>query len=251
MSNNHMKPSLGLTGYSAGIIVESWRLWEQLSKSPLYSTQTRSFWWLDADYFELTFGDKMLPVVIAQGASMVADATERLAGSGAQVIIRLGTTGGLSRDSSIGDLVIPFSAIRDEGTSGFYLPAGVPAVADLSLVLALCERVAGLLSKQLLPTLVWSTDGRWVESAADIELYSTLNVQAVDMESAALFAVGMKRGVKTASVSVITDVPIRDMSGEQSDRDDSRRDWNRVLNTCQTIFPKILEIALLYGFKVY
>jgi len=42
----------------------------------------------------------------------------------------LGMCGGLRRRYKVGDYLVPVASIRDEGTSGFYFPSEVPALAN-------------------------------------------------------------------------------------------------------------------------
>lgn len=52
----------------------------------------------------------------------------------ATTFIRVGGSGGLQEQMSVGDLVIATGAVRDEGTSHAYVPAQFPAIADYQLV---------------------------------------------------------------------------------------------------------------------
>jgi len=64
------------------------------------------------------------------GCPSAAIAVEELANLGAKVFIRIGTCGALRKGIKTGDLIIPFAAIRAEGTSKEYIPLEFPAVAD-------------------------------------------------------------------------------------------------------------------------
>jgi uridine phosphorylase len=59
-------------------------------------------------------------------------------------MIRCGTSGGLSRDVALGDMVITQAAYRLESTSLEYVGEGYPAVADLEVTLSLMEAAAQL-----------------------------------------------------------------------------------------------------------
>jgi uridine phosphorylase len=172
---------------------------------------------------------------------MAVDALERLAGAGARSVVRIGTTGGLQRSQSISDVVLPFCAVRNEGTSGHYLRADMPACADLALV----ERIrAALLSRcgvDTLPTMSWTTDGRWVESDRDILELSGLGVSAVDMETAALFAAGLLRRIAVASVSVIADLPILHVGEAFKGLPPGEAEWNLVVRRSQDVLRAVLD----------
>ena len=78
------------------------------------------------------------------GAPATAIALEELARVGAEVFIRVGTTGALRRDVSVGDVVISTGAVRLEGTSRHYVMPEYPAVASYDVVLALIDAAESL-----------------------------------------------------------------------------------------------------------
>jgi uridine phosphorylase len=52
---------------------------------------------------------------------------------GVRRCVSIGTAGAVQPDAEPGDIVLLTGAVRDEGTSYHYLPAGAPAVPDASL----------------------------------------------------------------------------------------------------------------------
>lgn len=58
---------------------------------------------------------------------------------GKPAFIRIGSSGVLREDIELGELIITTGAVRLEGTSGFYVDDGYPAVADYQVVAALVE----------------------------------------------------------------------------------------------------------------
>ncbi|HET8798098.1 MAG TPA: hypothetical protein VFO89_10450 [Thermoanaerobaculia bacterium] len=225
--------------YSSGVILESWRLWEALQEE--HAARRISEWRLDSDYFELE-ESPAIAVVIAQGASIAVDALERLAGSGASRVVRLGTTGGLQPSMSVGDVALPYAAIRGEGTSRCYLPPHVPALAALPLVEALAARLSAHCGTAIAPCIGWTTDGRWVESDAEIREFSALGVSVVDMESAALFSAAMVRSVQAASVSIVADLPILHIGSEFKGLPAGEEEWRLVLRRARAAFAALLDV---------
>ncbi|MDG6939523.1 MAG: uridine phosphorylase [Nitrososphaerota archaeon] len=73
------------------------------------------------------------------GGPAAAIAIEELLRVGADTLLRVGTTGGLSKRIGIGDLIITTGAVRLDGTSGQYVMPGYPAVASYEVVTALVE----------------------------------------------------------------------------------------------------------------
>ncbi len=73
------------------------------------------------------------------GGPSAAIAVEELSRLGADTFIRVGTAGGLQPFVEPGDLVVAQAAVRDEGTSRWYLPIEFPAVASYDVVEALAQ----------------------------------------------------------------------------------------------------------------
>lgn len=71
------------------------------------------------------------------GCPSTAIAIEELVRCEADTFVRVGTSGRMQPNMSIGDLIVATAAIRDEGTSQHYLPLAFPAVADPMVVQAL------------------------------------------------------------------------------------------------------------------
>ena len=68
------------------------------------------------------------------GCPSTAIAVEELVHIGAQVFIRIGTSGTVEGYAEKGDIFIATAAVRDDGTSKQYMPIEFPAVADLDIV---------------------------------------------------------------------------------------------------------------------
>lgn len=73
------------------------------------------------------------------GSPSTAIVLEELLRVGADTFIRVGTSGGISPDLRVGDLVISTGAVRLEGTTKQYVVPEYPAVASYEVVLALIE----------------------------------------------------------------------------------------------------------------
>jgi len=73
------------------------------------------------------------------GCPSTAIAIEELANLGVDTFIRVGTCGALQKNIQAGDLIIPFAAIRAEGTSKEYVPSEFPAVATPQIYQALIQ----------------------------------------------------------------------------------------------------------------
>jgi len=153
-----------------------------------------------------------LPITIAStgvGCPSTAICVEDLILSGVDTIVRVGTSGGLSEQVKLRDLVIATGAVREEGTSIQYVPLAYPAVADYQLVHSLVE-AASEFGHPFHVGIVHSKDAIYIEvpeTIPDMEeqqrllkVWTRANVLATDMESSLLFSLGTIRGIRTSSI---------------------------------------------------
>jgi uridine phosphorylase len=89
-------------------------------------------------------GEKVSVTSTGIGGPSTAIAVEELIAIGADTFIRVGTSGGMQPEQVPGEMAIALAAIRDEGTSMHYLPAEFPAVADITVTLALKQAAINL-----------------------------------------------------------------------------------------------------------
>lgn len=170
-------------------------------------------------------GRRILAISTGMGGPSAAICVEELADLGVRDMIRIGSCGALQKDLSLGQLVLCDRAVCDDGTSQTYhnylryadeeldrkmgtgLPAdakGEPAICwawgDPKLLEA-CQKAA---KGQGFSCVTGSTrchDALYQREKPKLdEFYSARGVLASDMETAALFAVGAFRGVRTASI---------------------------------------------------
>jgi len=108
-----------------------------------------------------------LPITAAStgiGAPGTAVLLEELAKLGATTFIRIGNSGGLSAELSLGDLVVTTGAVRDDGTSRSYVVPEYPAVADHAIVAALV-RAAADVGRRAHAGITWSLDAFYARNA--------------------------------------------------------------------------------------
>ena len=68
------------------------------------------------------------------GCPSTAIAVEELSHIGAEVFIRIGTSGSVDKSAKKGDIFIATAAVRDDGTSKQYIPIEFPAIASHNVV---------------------------------------------------------------------------------------------------------------------
>ena len=143
---------------------------------------------------------------LGTGPSATAAQIELQASRGVTNVILIGTAGGLSTYQRPGEIVLPDSAVRADGTSDHYAPPDVPARPDDSLRTAfgrfLAER--GIVGKS---APCWTTAAAFRTTPEELDYYARLGVVAVEEEAAALFIVGAARGIRSAAALVLDGVP--------------------------------------------
>jgi uridine phosphorylase len=158
------------------------------------------------------FTDSALPCAIGHpgvGAPLVTGFLEEVIALGARKFIVCGGAGTIESAHSIGKLLAPISAVRDEGTSYHYLaPSREVAPTPGAL-----DAVKATLAERKIPfTLAktWTTDGFYRETRGKIDQRKEEECECVEMEAAALFAAARFREVELAEILYAGD----DLTGE-------------------------------------
>jgi len=139
------------------------------------------------------------------GAPYAVMVFETLAAWGVQTVLFLGWCGSVNSSLRNGDIVLPDSAIVDEGTSLHYhqvtgaivRPHAEPFEA---LQQALIQRQANHCAGR-----VWSTDGIFRETPAQISKFKAQGAVAVEMEVSALFSSAQFYDLTMAALLVVSD----------------------------------------------
>ena len=138
------------------------------------------------------------------GAPAAAMVLEELVELGASRFVSLGFAGALSNDLDFEDVVVCSKALRDEGVSHHYLEPARYSFPSESLSAHLLRALA--VDREVVsvgPT--WTIDAIFRETMAEATAYRDEGILTVDMEAAALFAVGEVLGVDVASIFTISD----------------------------------------------
>lgn len=149
---------------------------------------------------------KDLRVTVAttgMGAPSLAIVLEELIRLGGKIFIRVGSAGGINPEIDVGDIVIATGSIRDDGTSPKYLPIEFPGVPDFDLTSLLIKKAEENL-KKFYYGVVLSSDGFYEGYDEKImKIFVESGVQAVEMESGAVFIISQRRLTKSAGIFVI------------------------------------------------
>jgi uridine phosphorylase len=137
------------------------------------------------------------------GAPFAVLVAEELFASGCEALVSVSSAGLVAADVRPPFFVLIDRALRDEGTSYHYLPPARFADADV----ALASAVAGALDGTATPLLrgaSWTTDAPFRESAALIERRRAEGIVSVEMEAAALLALGQALGKPVTCIAHVT-----------------------------------------------
>ena len=129
---------------------------------------------------------------------------EELVAFGVRRFVSVGLAGGLRPDQQPGGLVVADRALRDEGTSAYYLPPdeAVDASGPLTRRLADALERAG---HPYMQVAVCTTDAPYRTTRAAVERWTRAGGAAVEMEAAGLFAAASRRGVELAAGCCLAD----------------------------------------------
>jgi uridine phosphorylase len=187
-------------------------------------------------FFELEVDGKRLALFHpGVGAPIAAGMLEGAIALGCSKFIACGGAGVLDRDIAVGHIIVPRSAVRDEGTSYHYLPPS-REVAASPAGLAAIEEVLQRHGIKYLVSKTWTTDAPYRETPAKVQLRRSEGCLAVDMEAAAFFAVARFRGVTFGQMLYAGD----DVSGDEWDH----RDWGSQMSVRERLFWLAAEACL-------
>ncbi len=164
--------------------------------------------WRDPDHFPRAwYGEHRglrVSVTGVFGGPMAALVTHVYCAAGVPAVIQLGWYGALQAGSSLGEVVVPRHAEREDGASDWYLPKGIlaDASADLADGVAHQLRLRGIEPDR---HAIYSTPAILAESREVIADWSRHGWHGVDMETAATFAVAKSLGARRAAALVRID----------------------------------------------
>ena len=111
-----------------------------LDPSAVFLTSHRDY----TSWLARVSGEPVLVMSTGMGGPCMSFAVEELARLGVTTFLRVGTTGSMQEGLELGDLVIDRASVRRDGASKAYAPAVYPAVADMTVTLALMKAAESL-----------------------------------------------------------------------------------------------------------
>lgn len=133
------------------------------------------------------------------GAPLAGSLLEEMIARGCKKFVACGGCGVLDKNIAVGHLLLPVSALRDEGMSYHYLPPSREVEADPK-ALAVLERVLDRHGIEYLRTKTWTMDAIYRETENKAKAYLDEGCLAVEMEAAAFFAIAKFRNVRFGQI---------------------------------------------------
>ncbi len=171
------------------------------------------------------------------GAAGTAGVLEEMIAIGIKKIIVCGGAGGIRKDLTFGHLIVPTSAVRDEGLSYHYVAPARLIEADKNIN----SIIESELTKQNIKYIMgktWTTDAIFRETKDKIAMRVDEGCLCVEMEAAAFMAVAQFRGVQLGQILYCGD----DVSGDTWDK----RQWNKR----EDIRENLVEVSLGICLKI-
>lgn len=145
--------------------------------------------------YEIEYAKKKMGLFLSRvGAPACVAGLEEIIALGAKKIIQFGSCGVLNQSCIGNKIIIPSSAVRDEGTSYHYFAASEEINADSSSI----DIARQCLEKHDIPYVVgkiWTTDAIYRETRKVIEERKAQGCIAVEMECSASLAVARFRNI--------------------------------------------------------
>jgi uridine phosphorylase len=180
-------------------------------------------------------GTKVALVHPGVGAPLAAGLLEEVIALGCRKFIVAGSAGVLQKEIAVGHVIVPRSAVRDEGTSYHYLPPAREVQAHPEAVQAI-EKVLQAHHCPYLLGKTWTTDAFYRETPMKVQRRKAEGCLTVEMEAAAFFAVAQFRGAVLGQMLYAGD----DLGGDEWDP----RHWDERGSVREKLFWLAAEACL-------
>lgn len=169
------------------------------------------------------------------GAPMAVGQLEELKARGFENFVVFGTCGVLDKELAADRIILPSSALRDEGTSYHYAPASDEIAYDPALLWTM-EKALERAGVDYVRAKSWTTDAFYRETAAKVKRRLEAGAQVVEMEASAIMAWAQFRQAKVYQFFYTADY----VDHHQNEWD--KREQERHAD-CMTFFDIALEIV--------
>ncbi len=126
-----------------------------------------------------------------------------------KTVLMLGMCGGLHPQVKKGEFILPMAAIRNEGTSEFYMPKRVPALPTFKIQMILSE-VLSKWNVKFKTGVIHSTDYRFWEFDQKFKIsLKDEKAMGIEMECSTLFIAGFKKKIPIGALLLVSDLPLK------------------------------------------
>ncbi|MBC2712635.1 MAG: nucleoside phosphorylase [Desulfosarcina sp.] len=139
------------------------------------------------------------------GAPYAAMMVEALGVWGVEKIIFLGWCGAVARRVKAGDIILPDSAMVDEGTSGHYCDPSCHVALPARMLVHQTRLALEHHGADFHEGPIWTTDAIFRETVEKVKHYQAKGALAVEMELSAIFTVAGFRRIEAAGILVVSD----------------------------------------------
>ncbi len=149
-------------------------------------------------------GSSATLIYSGMGGPAAANALEMAAANGGRRLVVVGACGGTSPEVGVGDLIVPFGAVRGEGTSAYYAPPAFPAAFDPELT---CRLIAAARTRSDMSThkgVVYTTDAYYRQGDEIYRDHEGLVIGA-ECECATVAVVAARLGIAAGALLFCTD----------------------------------------------
>ncbi|MDQ3226062.1 MAG: nucleoside phosphorylase [Chloroflexota bacterium] len=139
----------------------------------------------------------------AVGAPFAVLVAEELFASGCALLVSVTSAGQIDPTLTLPATILIEHAMRGEGTSYAYLPPEPTVAGEATLLAAVANELtrSGMAVKR---GATWTTDAPFRETRAALEAAAAAGLQAVEMESAGLYAFAQARGRPVVCFALVT-----------------------------------------------
>jgi uridine phosphorylase len=157
------------------------------------------------DVFIGTLGDNCVAYASVYGAPMASEIVHLFGVLGARLVIQIGTCGGFGKGLKAGDLFVVDEAYCGEGASQYYKAMGKTVSATIGFTEGSMTNSHGV---HIEHGRIYTTSALFAEGREDIKNWARQGFSAVDMETAATFAVAEHFGMDRGSILTVFDNPL-------------------------------------------
>ena len=175
------------------------------------------------------------------GSAMAALIMDLLSAIQPKAILFLGKCGGLKRKNQLGDLILPITAIRGEGTSNDYMPPEIPALPSFRMQ----RSVSSMIIKHGLDYwtgTVYTTNRRvWEHDESFKDYLKKTRAMAIDMETATIFVAGFANDIPRGALLLVSDNPMTP-EGVKTEASDQKVTSSFVVNHLEVGIDALREL---------